>query len=67
MRVPPPRILVVSGEQWPRALLRAQLDEAGYDPIGAGTCFAVVMGVVGGFLPAVRAAHLKIVDALRAS
>jgi DNA-binding NtrC family response regulator len=34
---PAPRILVVSGEQWPRALLRAQLDEAGYDAIGAGT------------------------------
>ena len=34
---PPPRILVVSAEQWPRALLRAQLDEAGYDAIGAGT------------------------------
>ncbi len=33
----PPRILVVSGEQWPRALLRAQLGEAGYDAIGAGT------------------------------
>jgi putative ABC transport system permease protein len=29
--------------------------------------FAVVMGVVGGFLPAVRAARLKIVDALRAA
>ncbi|HEY0336670.1 MAG TPA: ABC transporter permease [Burkholderiales bacterium] len=28
--------------------------------------FAIVMGVVGGFLPAVRAARLKIVDALRA-
>ena len=36
-QTPPPRILVVSGEQWPRALLRAQLDEAGYDAIGAGT------------------------------
>ncbi len=34
---PAPRILVVSGEQWPRALVRAQLDEAGYDAIGAGT------------------------------
>lgn len=33
----PPRILVVSDEQWPRALLRAQLREAGYDAIGAGT------------------------------
>jgi hypothetical protein len=32
-----PRILVVSAEQWPRALLRAQLREAGYDAIGAGT------------------------------
>lgn len=29
--------------------------------------FAVVMGVVGGFLPAVRAARLSIVDALRAA
>ena len=34
---PPPRILVVSAEHWPRALLRAQLDEAGYDAIGART------------------------------
>ena len=33
----PPRVLVVSGEQWPRALLRAQLGEAGYDAIGADT------------------------------
>ena len=29
--------------------------------------FAIVMGVVGGFLPAVRAARLNIVDALRAA
>ncbi|HYC46788.1 MAG TPA: ABC transporter permease [Burkholderiales bacterium] len=29
--------------------------------------FAIVMGVVGGFLPAVRAARLKIVDSLRAA
>ena len=29
--------------------------------------FAIVMGVVGGFLPAVREARLKIVDALRAA
>ena len=28
--------------------------------------FALVMGVVGGFLPAIRAARLNIVDALRA-
>lgn len=28
--------------------------------------FAILMGVIGGFLPAVRAARLKIVDALRA-
>ena len=33
----------------------------------AALVFAVVMGVVGGFLPAVRAARLNIVDALRAS
>jgi ABC-type antimicrobial peptide transport system permease subunit len=29
--------------------------------------FAIVMGVVGGFLPAVRAARLSIIDALRAA
>jgi len=29
--------------------------------------FALVMGVVGGVLPAMRAARLKIVDALRAA
>jgi ABC-type antimicrobial peptide transport system permease subunit len=29
--------------------------------------FALVMGFVGGFLPAVRASRLKIVDALRAA
>jgi ABC-type antimicrobial peptide transport system permease subunit len=29
--------------------------------------FALFMGVVGGFLPAARAARLKIVDALRAA
>ena len=33
----------------------------------ASLVFAVVMGVVGGFLPAVRAGRLKIVDALRAA
>ena len=29
-------------------------------------CFAAVMGIVGGFLPSVRAARLEIVDSLRA-
>ena len=29
--------------------------------------FAVIMGVVGGFLPAVRASRLKIIDSLRAA
>jgi putative ABC transport system permease protein len=29
--------------------------------------FALLMGLLGGFLPAVRAARLKIVDALRAA
>jgi putative ABC transport system permease protein len=33
----------------------------------AGLVFAAVMGLVGGFLPAVRAARLGIVDALRTS
>jgi putative ABC transport system permease protein len=35
--------------------------------LGSALAFAVVMGVVGGFLPAVRAARLNIVSALRAS
>ncbi|HVH68054.1 MAG TPA: ABC transporter permease [Gemmatimonadales bacterium] len=35
--------------------------------IRSALVFAVVMGVVGGFLPAVRAARLNIVNALRAS
>jgi DNA-binding NtrC family response regulator len=34
---PPPRVLVVSGEQGHRALLRAQLRQAGYDAVGAST------------------------------
>ncbi len=31
-----------------------------------GTIFALVMGLVGGFLPAIKASRMKIVDALRA-
>ena len=34
---------------------------------GASIAFAIGMGVIGGFLPAVRAARLNIVDALRAA
>ncbi|MCC7093993.1 MAG: hypothetical protein IT277_07350, partial [Ignavibacteriaceae bacterium] len=32
----------------------------------AAIIFAILMGIVGGFLPSVRASRLKIVDALRA-
>jgi ABC-type antimicrobial peptide transport system permease subunit len=35
--------------------------------IGAGLTFSLVMGLVGGVLPAFRAARMKIVDALRYS
>jgi len=35
--------------------------------VGAALAFALAMGFVGGFLPAVRAARMKIVDALRAA
>jgi DNA-binding response OmpR family regulator len=31
----PPRILVIMDDQWPRALLRAGLLDAGYDAVGA--------------------------------
>jgi len=37
------------------------------DVIVQAMTFALVMGLVGGFLPAVRAARLKVVDALRAA
>lgn len=37
-----------------------------FDVVWKSLCFAVVMGFVGGLLPAVRAARMKIVDALRA-
>ncbi|SRR6266516_1813163 len=32
-----PRVLIVMPEQWPRALLRAALREAGYDAVGTRT------------------------------
>jgi hypothetical protein len=32
---PPPRVLLVMPDQWPRALLRAELRERGYDALGA--------------------------------
>lgn len=32
---PAPRVLLVMPDQWPRALLRAALREAGYDALGA--------------------------------
>jgi DNA-binding response OmpR family regulator len=34
---PPPRVLIVMPEQWPRALLRAALREVGYDAVGTRT------------------------------
>jgi DNA-binding response OmpR family regulator len=37
-------VLIVSGAQWPRALLRAQLLEEGYDAVGART-LASALGV----------------------
>ena len=35
--------------------------------VGKGLVFSLIMGLIGGALPAVRAARMKIVDALRAS
>jgi hypothetical protein len=37
-----PRILVVMSDQWPRALLRAALREAGYDAIGTRSLHAAL-------------------------
>jgi hypothetical protein len=34
-RGPVPRVLLVMPDQWPRALLRAELREMGYDAVGA--------------------------------
>lgn len=30
-----PRVLILQPDHWPRALLRAELREAGYDAVGA--------------------------------
>jgi ABC-type antimicrobial peptide transport system permease subunit len=38
-----------------------------YDIVYKGLTFALIMGFVGGVLPAFKAARMKIVDALRAS
>lgn len=38
-----PRVLIVSPDQWPRALLRAELVEAGYDASGTRS-LAVALG-----------------------
>jgi DNA-binding response OmpR family regulator len=35
--MPPPRVLIVMPEQWPRALLRSALRERGYDAVGTRT------------------------------
>jgi DNA-binding response OmpR family regulator len=35
--MPPPRVLIVMPEQWPRALLRSALREGGYDAVGTRT------------------------------
>jgi DNA-binding response OmpR family regulator len=39
---PPPRVLLVIPEQWPRALLRAALRDAGYDALGAPSLAAAL-------------------------
>ncbi len=38
----PPRILIIIPDQWPRALLRAALREAGYDAVGARSVHGAV-------------------------
>jgi DNA-binding NtrC family response regulator len=39
----PPRVLVVTDEQWPRAGLRAELRAAGYDAVGARDLFEALV------------------------
>jgi DNA-binding response OmpR family regulator len=38
----PPRVLLIMPEQWPRALLRAALREAGYDALGTPSLVAAL-------------------------
>jgi hypothetical protein len=40
--MPAPRVLIVMAAQWPRALLRAELIEAGYDVSGAADLHEVL-------------------------
>jgi len=41
--MPPPRVLLVMPEHWPRALLRAELIERGYDVVGAPDLTAALL------------------------
>jgi hypothetical protein len=41
--MPPPRILLVMPEHWPRALLRAELIERGFDVVGAPDLSAALL------------------------
>src|SRR5262249_21272207 len=41
--MPPPRILLVMPEHWPRALLRAELIERGYDAVGTPDLAAALL------------------------
>ena len=57
-----------TGTGQPRASARSPLPSASRPQIAAaGVAFALVMGVVGGLLPALRAARLPITSALRES
>ena len=47
-------------------LFRLLAAEAYPAPAAPALAFALLMGFVGGFLPAIKASRMKIVDALRA-
>jgi len=59
------RFFEVSTTNWDTFAELAFSFEVSPDIIVGALTFAVVMGIIGGFLPAVKAARLKIINALR--
>lgn len=60
------RFVEVSTTNWNTFAELAFSFEISWNIVGGALLFAVLMGIVGGFLPAVRASRFRIVNALRA-
>jgi len=61
------RVVQISTTNWDTFSQIAFNFSISWSTVSSSLIFAVVMGLAGGFLPAVQAARLKIVDSLRAA